>query len=237
MAPDHAACLKKHGLQAPDALWAYKGEWFETPNRKRGGWSGVNYFSLSGQGYYLKRQENYQRRSWRRPLVGEPTYVRELEVLQYLQNKPVRTPELVYFAQNQQQSIMITAELEGFIPADHWLLQHPEQGKRSLLSALAAAVRSLHQAGIEHRALFLKHLFVKPSADGFEVAIIDFEKARRTPWKKLGWFDDVKRCLQRATMLTPDDKAFFLQEYWQTKQYNWWQKHFSRRLINASKEK
>lgn len=237
MASSHAACLKKHGLDTPEALWAYEGDWFETPNRKRGGWSGVNYLSLEGQGYYLKRQEKYQRRSWRHPFAGEPTYVREFEMLQYLQKQPVKTPELVYFAQNQHQSIMITAELQGFVPVDQWLLQYAEQDRQPLLRALAAAVRLLHQTGVEHRALFLKHLFVKPIVNDFEVAMIDFEKARCSPWMWHSGLYDIKRCLQRATMLSQADKIYFLQAYWQTKQLNWWQQHLSHWLINASKEK
>ncbi len=237
LAHDHATCLKKHGFQDPDVIWAYEAEWFETPNRKRGGWSGVNFLSLDGQGYYLKRQENYQRHSVSHPFAGEPTYVREFEILQFLQDKPVQTPELVYFAQNQKQSIIITAELKGFVPADQWLLDCPEQNKQQILSALAAEVRALHQTGVVHRALFLKHLFIKPLADEFEVAIIDFEKARRIPWMMFSGLNDIKRCLQRATMLTPADKAYFLLAYWQTKQLNWWQRRVSQWLINASKEK
>ncbi len=237
LAPEHKECLKKHHLITPEALWAYKGDWFETPNRKRGGWSGVNYLSLDGKGFYLKRQHNYQRRSSRHPIMGEPTYLREYKMLQYLQDKPVLTPELVYFAQNQHQSTMITAELAGFVSADYWLSRHADQDKKPLLLALARAVKALHQTGVEHRALFLKHLFVKSVGNGFEVAMIDFEKARRTPLIGLNWIFDVKRCLQRATQLTATDKADFLKAYWQTNAFNWWQQKLSRWLIKARKEK
>lgn len=237
LAPEHAECLKKHHLVTPDDLWAYEGEWFEPPNRKRGGWSGVNYLCLDGKGYYLKRQEHYQRRSWQHPFVGEPTYVREFNILQYLQDTPVHTPQLLYFAQNQQQSVIMTAELAGFIPADQWLATHADQDKQLILAALAREVKALHHVGIQHRALFLKHLFVKPIDGDFEVALIDFEKARRTPWIGLSWVFDVKRCLQRATQLTVEDKACFLKHYWQTNAFNWWQRKLSHWLINASKEK
>lgn len=236
MSPDHEQTLKKLGLDHPDIIWGYEADWYEPPNHKRGGWSGVNYVSQAGQGYYLKRQENYQRRSLRHPFVGEPTYVREYEMLQYLRGKGVQTPELVLFAKNARQSIMITAELKGFIAADQWFLQHATEDKAPVLKALAAAVRGLHRAGVEHRALFLKHLFVKQAPAGFEVAMIDFEKARRVPWMKLRWLNDIKRCLQRATTLTPEDKAFFLKAYWQTEQLNWWQRKLSHWLINARKE-
>ena len=237
MAPKHAECLKKQQLATPEALWAYEGDWFETPNQKRGGWSGVNYLALNGQGFYLKRQENYQRRSWRHPFVGEPTYVREYEMLRYLQNKSVQTPELVYFAKNLHQSVMMTAELAGFVPADQWLSANSNQDKKPLLSALAHAVKALHRTGVQHRALFLKHLFVQPMDGGFEVAMIDFEKARRTPLIGFSWVFDVKRCLQRASQLSKEDKRYFLQQYWQTNTFSWWQQQLSNWLINAIKEK
>lgn len=233
---DHVSILTKHGLHNPKVVWGYEAEWFEPPNRKRGGWSGVNYLTLDGQGYYLKRQENYQRHSIRNPFIGEPTYVREYEMLQYLSDKGVQTPELVLFAQNARQSMMITAELKGFVAADQWLTECSIKDKQPTLRALATAVRDMHRAGVVHRALFLKHLFVKSGVEGLEVAIIDFEKARHSKWSFFGWFDDIRRCLQRSKMLTSADKTYFLKAYWDTQKFSWWQQRVCHWLINARKE-
>lgn len=237
LAAEHAEQLKKHGLDNFEALWAYEGEWFEPPNHKRGGWGGVNYLTLgdgSAHGYYLKRQSQYMRRTWRHPVQGEPTYAREFVMLRHLKNYPVNIPDLVYYAQHKQQSILMTAALTGYQPADQWFEQNATRSHRAfVLEALADAIRCLHDVGVEHRALFLKHCFIKPVGERYQVAMIDFEKSRRTWMIGVRWVFDLKRCLQRATVLTTSEKIFFLQKYLKTQTFNWWQRKVSHWLIHT----
>lgn len=240
LAPSDAQLLKSQGLDQFSSLWDYQGEWFEPPNEKRGGWSGVNFLSLSNEGkskgYYLKRQSQYQRRTFSHPIQGEPTFTREFVMLKYLINQPVHTPELVYFAQNRNQSILMTAALEGYEAADQWFQNRPDLDKRPVLSAMARAIKAMHQAGVEHRALFLKHLFVQSAEGSFKVAIIDFEKARRTILIGLRWPFDLKRLLQRADVLSTVEKNYFIQQYFQTQDLNWWQQRICHWLVKAKKK-
>ena len=186
--------LQQHQLASFEQLWNFKGDWFEPPNRERGGWSGVNFIELvdnAGKinGFYLKRQQAHMRRTWRHPLAGEPTFVREFEILEHLSKHHVATPNLVFFGSQQDKVILLTQALTGFVAADEWFKNHVEVSicqQNALMRALADAVRKMHLAGVQHRSLYLKHLFVKENNGAFEVAAIDFEKSRITPFIK--WF-------------------------------------------------
>ncbi|MBY0544184.1 MAG: hypothetical protein K2Q14_01380 [Gammaproteobacteria bacterium] len=58
------AILKANNLDNFEKLWNLKADWFEEPNKRRGGWSGVSRVELvhpeGGKAViFLKRQENH----------------------------------------------------------------------------------------------------------------------------------------------------------------------------------
>lgn len=233
LCPSHAKLLQQHKLASFDALWQYQGDWFEAPNRERGGWSGVNYITLADEsgavhGFYLKRQEGHLRKTWRQPFAGEPTFVREFNILRFIQShnakypeKAVITPNLVFFARQYHQSILLTKALDGFVAADVWLKNNataPIKIQRTLMQALAQNVQHLHTAGVQHRSLYLKHLFVKALATGFEVALIDFEKSRNTCL--IGFFKwmDLIKLHQRASSINSKNQLYFFKKYFNNNQ-------------------
>lgn len=227
--------LQAHQLASFQQLWDYQGEWFETPNEKRGGWSGVNYIVLRDEvgqthGFYLKRQENYTRKTWRQPFKGEPTYVREYEMMQFLASTEVSIPKLVYFAQNENRSILMTAALAGYQSADHWMSENshlPIKQKKMAIVAMASTVRAMHKVGLQHRSLYLKHLFIKNSNDKgspYEVAVIDFEKSRVTRWIWFYRFMDLMKLWQRSHVLTRKFKLHFFKSYLNIKRLTFFDK-------------
>lgn len=231
--PQFQPLLQQHQLVSFEQLWNFKGEWFEPPNRERGGWSGVNYIELTDNagdkhGFYLKRQQAHMRRTWRHPIAGEPTFVREFEILEHLSKHAVATPNLVFFGNEQDKAILVTQALTGFLAADEWL---KKQGKisvdqqNSLMRALAQAVRKMHLAGVQHRSLYLKHLFVKQNNGSFEVALIDFEKSRITAF--IRWFRlaDLITLHYRSANLSLSNKLVFFKQYLQVARLSSWQKH------------
>ncbi len=161
------------------------------------------------------------RRTWRHPFAGEPTFVREFEILEYLSKHNVATPKMVFFGSQQDKAILLTEALTGFMSADVWLKNHANINitqQRALMRALANAVRKLHQAGVQHRSLYLKHLFVKESDAGneensFEVATIDFEKSRVTAFIAWFRFADLITLNYRATNLRASNKLAFFKQY------------------------
>lgn len=255
ISPQYQPLLQLHQLASFEQLWGYQGDWFEPPNRERGGWSGVNYIELADasgklQGFYLKRQQAHLRRTWRHPFAGEPTIVREFEILEYLSKRHVATPKLVFFGSQQDKAILLTEALTGFMAANDWLKTHTNitvNTQRVLMRALASAVRKLHQAGVQHRSLYLKHLFVKENEagfnvddfekNGFEVAAIDFEKSRITTF--IIWFRlaDLITLHYRTANLGAGNKLAFFKQYFGTTHLSAWQKRICCYILRQSLKK
>lgn len=194
VAAAYRGTLEAHHLGDFDALWRYQGAWFEPPNQGRGGWSGVNRLELARpEGkplvLFLKRQQNYTRRTWRHPVRGVATFAREYANIRHLAARGVPVPTLVYFASRidgrDRQAILLTEELTGYRALEHIageVLASPQYSlrqKRKVIASVADAVRAMHRARLQHRALHAKHLLVnmaQPEAP--RTVIIDFEKAR-----------------------------------------------------------
>ena len=160
-------------------------------------------------------------RTWQHPITGEPTFVREFEILKHLNKHQVATPKLVFFGSQQDRAILLTEALTGFVAADEWIKSHANitiSKQRMLMRALAKVVRELHQAGVQHRSLYLKHLFVKENnADlndnSFEVSTIDFEKSRITAFIQWFRFSDLITLHYRTADLRSGNKLAFFKQY------------------------
>lgn len=190
------ATLRHHALATFDALWSVTGEPVDKPNRARGGISSVTRLKLAGadgqqECFYLKRQSNYRIRSPQRPL-GESTVAREFHNIELCTRSSVPTMEVAFFAERREgdelQAILLTRDLDGYLPMDHWLKRWAGLDYRlqqDLIRASAAIVARLHASGAVHNCLYPKHLFFKPLPDGMGVRFIDLEKLRTqrlSPW-------------------------------------------------------
>lgn len=236
LSDNFSAQLKQNQLSNLDQTWAYEGEWFEAPNRARGGWSGVNLIALpalvadetadkstAGTSYfYMKRQSAFTRRTFTHFLHGEPTFLREFQVIQHLAVRGVGVPELAFFAYQKQQAVLMTAALQDYVPLSDWFLTanatQLKTFKKPLLRAVANAIKAMHAAGVQHRALYAKHIFVKQNtnnnaADAFQIAMIDFEKSRITPWVWLLKLADLITLNYRTQGLSRTDRLYFFKCY------------------------
>ena len=172
-----------------EAFWALEEDWFEPPNRRRGGWSGVIRFELpvpagGSVGMFLKRQENHLVRTPHHPL-GEPSCTVEMRNLQILQRVGVPSLEPVYFGQRKvagkRRALLMTRELRGFRPLDEWTAEWQVAGwsrsagvRRRLIAECATMLRRLHRAGLVHNALYPKHIFVRLDEHGdIDLRLID----------------------------------------------------------------
>lgn len=245
ISPQLLALLAQHQLASFEQLWAYAGDWFEPPNEERGGWSGVNFIELADEsgkkhGFYLKRQQAHMRRTWWHPIKGEPTFVREFEIIQHLQQHNVSTPKIVYFASKNAQAILLLEALEGFVSLDNFQVKmQASTPKRKLIEQLASAVRNMHQAQVQHRSLYDKHLFIN---ENFEVALIDFEKSRITPliaWLK---FSDLITLNYRTynyqtQNFTHTQRLHFFKQYFEIEHLTLWHKWLCRYIVKKSHKK
>ena len=200
ISPEHKTLLEHNQLDSFGKAWTYEADWFEEPNSRRGGWSGVGRLVLAdlegkALGVFLKLQENHLRRTFWHPLHGEPTFACEFRTMQYLAARGVAVPKPVFFAQQQQDSnsraILMTEELVHFSPLETVTEEIFLNGKttlaikRSILRGVATTVGKMHAAGIQHRSLYPKHLFVKKNPDGtLDARFIDLEKTRWLPFRR-----------------------------------------------------
>ena len=242
ISPQHLALLTQHQLASFEQLWAYKGDWFEPPNRERGGWSGVNFIELTNeagkkQGFYLKRQQGHMRRTWRHPIVGEPTFVREFEIIEHLTQHNVKTPKIVYFGSQQTQAVLLTEALEGFVSLDKMQIGFQFSQKNDMIRQLAGAVRNMHLAGVQHRSLYDKHFFIKEINSSFEAALIDFEKSRVNSFISMFKFSDLITLNYRTQSFSRTQRLRFYKQYVEIVHLTFWHKCLCRYIHQKSQKK
>ena len=235
-----------------DAIWAREIDWFEAPNERRGGWSGVGRLQLqTPEGsllrVFVKKQQNHGRFSLRNPIAGEPTFRREFEHLTSLEKRAFNAPRVVFYGeqstQQQTRAILITVELTGFIPLDalsHQIATEPTmnaQAKRTLLANIAASLRSFHQLNLMHRALYPKHIFVATANTSPQIALIDLEKARFSPIFWNNAYFDLAALNRHAEHWRRTERLYFFKQYCQLQQLTGFSKWLCRLIIKRSMRK
>ncbi len=197
--------LSNNNLGGFDAIWNLKTDWFEEPNQRRGGWSGVIKIDLTtpqgNVGIFIKRQENHGTKSLFHPIQGMPTFEREFRNIQRLQKNGLPTLDLVYFAKRiikgNNQAILITKELTDYVSLEskRFLVKgdlvKTELHKTKLIEKVAGAIRQIHKHHYQHNCLYLKHIFVKPINDSWDIKIIDLEKLKWRLYRKDAVFRDL----------------------------------------------
>jgi tRNA A-37 threonylcarbamoyl transferase component Bud32 len=244
--------LEANQLGDFDHLWNYRGDWFESPNQGRGGWSGVNRLVLDmpdgGQlGLFLKRQQNYIRRTFLHPFSGVATFSCEYKTISHLQNHGVPVPTLVFFGQKSSaegaRAILMTEELLGYRSVDRVakeVLLNPaytRRQKQAVITCAAKAVRSLHEARVQHRALHSKHLLVNMvNPDAPKAVIIDFEKARIKLFPLSRTRRDLATLNRDIAGLSRTTRLYFFKQYLGVEKLGFWSKLLCRLVISRSRK-
>lgn len=220
--------LAAHGLADFDALWAlHRQGWFEPPNYRRGGWSGVVRHEPPGPGdsfgLFVKFQEDHVYRSILHGFAPRATYAREFANLRRFHDAGIPAPEWVYFGQKRQdghlRAILVTRELQGYAPLD--TLNPAELGRdrlRLLIRTLARTAREMHRHHIQHGSLYPKHIYCRFGApDQCDVRLIDLERGRRHPCRRSIAVRDLSSLLRRIRhVYRRTDQLRFLLEYCDT---------------------
>lgn len=250
IAAQHQALLEENRLDTFERIWTYKTPWFEEPNSRRGGWSGVGRLVLKDkqgkeQGVFLKRQENHPRRTYRHPLQGEPTFSCEFKMMRYLASKGVPVPTPMFFSQHgrgeKAQAILMTEELLHFTPLETVTeelfvsAQAALSTRRSILRGVASTVYKLHAAGIQHRSLYPKHLFVRMTTGRDpEVVVIDLEKSRRKFAFAIRTIYDLSTLNRHAKYWSRTDRLYFFKHYMGIERLTSWTKFLCRLIYKRS---
>lgn len=245
----HATALKQHQLHTFEQLWEHPVDWFEEPNERRGGWSGVGRLQLETANgeplcLFVKKQQNHGRLTLLHPINGEPTFRREYQRLQFLRDHGFSAPEVVFYGEKtidgKPCAILVTEELYGYHPLDRFVdVCFSHQGtsrrdKRQLLDTIAEALRKFHALGMAHRALYPKHIFVKNTDHQVQVALIDLEKARFSPFFWYRAHFDLAALNRHAEHWSRSDRLYFFLRYCQLARLGKLSKWFCRQLIKRS---
>lgn len=215
--PD-ASVLVAAGFKEFEDYWRSPSEFVEPMNVRRNGWSAVSVLSVpdtQGQErrFYLKRQENQLRYSWRHP-TGALTYQYEVEAFQAAERFHLPTAEMITFGFRKngaiRRGIVVTREIA--LPALSEF-QNPAVDWNALLPALRQAGQQLlrlHLTDWQHGALYPSHIFIDPSNG--RIHLIDFERARRACACSAAEAD-LQQFLKRADWMPDAALAAFLEAY------------------------
>lgn len=243
--------LAHNGLAGFAALWDIDIPWFEPPNQRRGGWSGVSRLELKLPAggtctVFLKRQENHKTFSWRHPIVGIPTFLREFELIRHYRTCGIATLEPVFFGMRTSatghRAILATAELAGFNSLATHARIWQQQGipsvsaRRRILNAVASLARSIHAARIQHNCFYPKHVFIRQAPDGaVEARVIDLEKSRRRPFAFLCAQRDLDTLNRHAPEWSRSERLRFLKAYLRSERLTPYGKWLWRQLARQSR--
>lgn len=223
--------LAFNDLDTYEKIWALKAEWFEEPNERRGGWSGVSRLELklpSGGcvGVFLKRQENHVTPSISHPIRGLATFAIEFANISNFKKNNIPTLDTIFFAhrhsQKAQRAVLMTEELAGYLPLSSneyrpgGTYVSTKEQKLKLFKQLSALIRDMHAKGFKHDCLYLKHVFAKQLPAGeVDLRLIDLEKAKKTPFKKAMVFRDLYSLHRHSEYWGVKDKLAFFKYYQQ----------------------
>lgn len=221
--------LAHNGLSDFDALWKLEAQWFEEPNYRRGGWSGVARCELAlPEGgtcaIFLKRQENHVARLWNYPVKGAPTFLREFQHIMHYRNCSIPTIEPVYFGMRRidgdHRAILISEELTGFVSVEDRVQRWLKEGapalpvRQRIMQAVAKVLRDMHARGIQHNCFFPKHVFTRINQDGsVDVRVIDLEKSRWRPFRIFCTIRDLYTLNHHSLCWSRADRLWFLKSY------------------------
>lgn len=237
----------QHQLPDFEAIWARDIDWFEPPNERRGGWSGVGTIALQANhhaeiGFFVKKQQNHGRKTWRNPVQGEPTFRREFQRLQFLEAHNFAAPKVVFYAESivhgNMRAILITEALTDFLPLDEvtkqLFLNKNVTAHHQLIQAVSVAIKRFHTLGLVHRALYPKHIFVKNAESAPEIALIDLEKARFSPFFWWRTYFDLAALHRHSKYWRYSQRMYFFLQYCQVKHLNFFGKWLCCRLIKRA---
>lgn len=251
VAPQHQNTLALNQLTDFDSIWKLKVDWFEEPNERRGGWSGVGRLDLptsavSNLGVFLKRQENHGRRTLMHPIKGEPTFACEFKMMQHLAQHQVSSLKAVAFGQRNIdgniQAFLMTEELVGFVPLeqavhDLFLVTRPRLSvQKTLIKLVASTVSQLHHSGVQHRSLYPKHLFVD-ILNVKNAVVIDLEKSRTKLVPFMRTFYDLSTLNRHSEHWSRTARLYFYKQYLGVSKLNVWQKFLLKMIVKRSTRK
>ena len=231
LANDWPSMAAANGLDSFEAIWSLDIGWFEEPNVRRGGWSGVSRLEVTcadgrSEAIFIKRQENHETFSWRHPFRGITTFRREFQNLMMLQSFAVPTLEVLYFAERHvgrdRRAILVSRELTGYASLEDCMTYWQQQGFPDkatwdeTIQRIAAVARRMHRHRIQQNCFLPKHVFIGELHGQMDVRLIDLEKAKRQWSAERAMLRDLDTFNRRTSGIKMTDRLRFLLDYHET---------------------
>jgi tRNA A-37 threonylcarbamoyl transferase component Bud32 len=186
---------------------------FEPINVRRGGWSGVSRVEWAGEAYFIKRQVNHGYRDPKRFFLSTPTLRREYRNFQRLEKIGIKTPEIVIYAEQGSNAMMVTKELDGFIDLDTYLKRVSSPGDRlKTFTRLTEILLEIHDHHLHHGCLYGKHVMVHVE-DPENLAMIDLEKMKFYPRRRFIACKDISQLTRQTTGMLEDERDLIVAAY------------------------
>ncbi|ASK36171.1 InaA protein [Alcanivorax sp. N3-2A] len=207
LAADWRRSFHRQGLRDFDALWGLPHDWVETPNQRRGGWSGVSRLRLEdAQGrprtLFVKRQQHQARRSAQTGWRARPTYFHEYLFLKRFQALGAPVVDWLCYAERDQEALLVTLAPAGYIdlPALAGQLDAPRFAEA--MAAVVEALGTLHRHRWQHGSCYPAHILVHPAT--LSVRLLDLERCRRHRTGAAAAREDLRQLTRRCDFLTPE---------------------------------
>lgn len=214
-----------NGLRSFDDFWKLEVKWFEEPNQRRGGWSGVARCELKRpEGgtvrVFLKRQENHTTRTFAHPWRGILTFDREFRAIMLYRHRGIPSLNPLYFAcrtqDGKRRAILLTEELHGFRSladyAQEWRQTSRDQ-RIAIIRAVAKLLRQIHARGLTHNCFYPKHIFLRIHEAEVEARVIDLEKTKLRLFTSAGILRDFRRLVGPGMPWSRAEHVRFFREY------------------------
>lgn len=234
IAPEWQQQLSDADLLDIEAMTTREFDWFEKPNRRMGGWSGVSRLYLNPEApeaervaVFLKIQNNHCYRTIQNFFVKRLSFEREMDAFEALKHTG-HLPELLLFATwskgKDVGALVVTKDLEGFVCIEDTIKEirknrsDADVAIRNVLRCVADATRKMHATGWAHSSFKPKHFFIGKEQSGeYPIRFIDFERARIPVRKHYYVTEDIAKFLRKSDhYLTHEQKMQFLLDYFQT---------------------
>ncbi len=219
---DLKGVFSQHDLVDFEAWWNIDAPFIDVLNHRGAGWSGVSFLTLEQKdgkavSMYIKRQEDYKKRTFFHPLSGIPTFKKEFENIQVLCRLLMPTIKPLYFAErhvkDKHQSILITEALNNYASLDSGIDHVNTTMQKKLMACCGAVTRKLNDNNYFHNSLYPKHLFYSIKGSMVDVCLIDLEKLTWRPWKKTAMYREIARFIRRRGGLSDTNIQVFLDNY------------------------
>ena len=214
----HSEFLISRGYSRFEDFWDLPHIFVDDINYRRGGWSGVSVLNLpdddSQRKYFIKRQVNQFRYSMRKPF-GALTFEHEVNAIKRNQKLGLPAIDLACWGVNKEsrstRGLLVTVDI-GIASLEEFLVSYQlSPSLDMLLYRCGEQLLEMHSNGIQHGALYPKHIFIDQQTG--RINLIDFERARKRSSVRKAITADLRQLLKHLKLLPLEVTEILLHPY------------------------